>query len=108
MKNSENIGNTSHELLKNHFDGNFVKFLRQFLEELMKNCTETSDDFREKLLSRRNVRNIRDALENLSRGVLKLNPATENSSFSSINRLSVNRIDDQSGRMRLIRMDSTT
>ncbi len=36
----KNIGNTSHELLKKHFDGNFVKFSKQFLEELTKNCME--------------------------------------------------------------------
>ncbi len=34
---------------KKRYDGNLVKVSMQFLEELMKNCTETSDNFRKKL-----------------------------------------------------------
>ncbi len=32
----KNIGNTSQKLFKKQFDGNFMKFSRQFLEELKK------------------------------------------------------------------------
>ncbi len=45
----KNIWNTSHKLEKIHFDGNVVKFSKQFLEEWAKNCMETSNNFREKL-----------------------------------------------------------
>ncbi len=38
-----------HKLLKKHFNGNFGKFLKQFLEELKKNCAGTSENFGDKL-----------------------------------------------------------
>ncbi len=43
----KNIGNRLRKLKKKHFVGSFVKFFRQFLE-LAKNCTGTSNNFREK------------------------------------------------------------
>ncbi len=45
-----------HKLKKKHFDGNFVRFCRRFLEELKKNCTKISNNFKEKL--RRNPEEI--------------------------------------------------
>ncbi len=50
--------NTSHTLKKNHFDGNFVKFSRQFLVKFTKNRTETSNNFIGKL-----QRNAEEILE---------------------------------------------
>ncbi len=52
----KNIGNILHKFSYKHFDGNFVKFSRQFLEELMKICMEISNNFGKKL--RRNSENI--------------------------------------------------
>ncbi len=55
----------SHKLeKKKNFDGNLVKFSRQFLEELTKNCTETLNNFGEIL--RKNLVEIWGALENVS------------------------------------------
>ncbi len=41
----KNKGNILHKLLRRHFDGNFVKFSKQFSKEL----TKDSNNFREKL-----------------------------------------------------------
>ncbi len=62
------MGNISHELKKKDFDGIFVKFSRQFLEELIileKNCGEP----------RSNFKNIWAVPKNLFKAILKHNPA---------------------------------
>ncbi len=64
-----NIGDASYKLFEKPFDGKFVKFSRQFLEELTKNCAETSDNFKEKLRwNHEKILKIFKTLESLSRG----------------------------------------
>ncbi len=66
----KNIGNISYIRLKKYFVWNVLKFSRQFLDELTKNCTEILNNFKEKL--RRNPEKILEifggARENVSRG----------------------------------------
>ncbi len=67
----KNIGKYfAQNYLKRQSDGNFSKFSRQFLEELTKNCTETSNNFRDKL-----QRNFGEILE-IFEALLKICPGT--------------------------------
>ncbi len=75
-KNFEkHIGNTFHKLLKKYFDENFLKFFKQFFEELMKNCTKTPNNFKEKL-----QRNLEEIFE-IFWAILKICPGVLQSSF---------------------------
>ncbi len=54
------------------FCWNFVKFLTQFMEELKKNCMETSNNFKEKLQrDSENISEIFEALLKICPGALQ-------------------------------------
>ncbi len=57
----KNAEKDSQKLLKNHFNGKFMKFSQQFSEEFTKYCAEISNSFRKKV--QRNPQEILEIFE---------------------------------------------